>query len=96
MSDFDRVMCQYDGFKGYSGNPPKNEVEYNDLFSAWGDKPKWADVQTQLANTAYKTQRATAYPSIQEQLDLLYWDKVNGTNNWEAAIEAVKTEYPKP
>jgi hypothetical protein len=30
--------------------------------------------------------RATAYPSIQEQLDMQYWDKVNGTTNWEQFI----------
>jgi len=96
MSRFDSVICQYDGFVGYSGNPPNTEAEYDSLFSAWVNKPKWADVQAQITNTAYKDQRAGAYPSIQEQLDLLYWDKVNGTNNWEAAIEAVKTEYPKP
>lgn len=49
----------------------------------------WVDPDT------YKYQRASAYPSIQEQLDLLYWDKVNGTDNWEQAIAAVKAEYPK-
>jgi hypothetical protein len=49
----------------------------------------WVDPDT------YKYQRASAYPSIQEQLDLLYWDKINGTDNWEQAIAAVKAEYPK-
>ena len=44
----------------------------------------------------YKKLRATAYPSIAEQLDMLYWDKVNGTSNWQAAIDAVKQQYPKP
>ena len=66
-------------------------------FDAQGDQVEidldavnaWVDPNT------YKRQRATAYPSIQEQLDLLYWDKVNGTDNWEQAIAAVKTEYPK-
>jgi len=40
--------------------------------------------------------RATAYPSIQEQLDMQYWDKVNGTTNWEDAIAKVKLDNPKP
>jgi hypothetical protein len=48
-----------------------------------------------IAADEYKDQRANAYPSIQEQLDLLYWDKINGTDNWEQAIAAVKAEYPK-
>jgi hypothetical protein len=43
----------------------------------------------------YQRNRAKAYPSIQEQLDLQYWDKVNGTDNWEQAINAVKAQYPK-
>ena len=53
-------------------------------------------LQAEYEAKEYQRDRAVAYPTIQEQLDLLYWDKVNGTNNWEAAIEAVKTEYPKP
>ena len=43
----------------------------------------------------YQRDRAKAYPSIQEQLDMQYWDKVNGTDNWEQAINAVKSQYPK-
>jgi len=47
-------------------------------------------------NNQYKNERASAYPSIQEQLDMQYWDKVNGTNNWEDAIAKVKLDNPKP
>jgi len=43
----------------------------------------------------YQRDRASAYPSIQEQLDLQYWDKVNGTNKWQDAINAIKAKYPK-
>ena len=42
----------------------------------------------------YKIDRV--YPSIQEQLDMQYWDSVNGTTTWKDAIAAVKTENPKP
>ena len=42
----------------------------------------------------YKIDRV--YPSIQDQLDMQYWDSVNGTTTWKDAIEAVKTENPKP
>ena len=43
----------------------------------------------------YQRNRAKAYPSIQEQLDMQYWDKVNGTDTWEQSINAVKAKYPK-
>ena len=45
--------------------------------------------------TQYQRERATSYPSIQEQLDMQYWDKVNGTTNWEDAIAKVKSDIPK-
>ena len=41
-------------------------------------------------------QRDRQYPSIGEQLDQIYWDKKNGTKNWEETIDAVKAEHPKP
>tara|TARA_A100001035_G_C27606540_1_gene418974 strand:+ start:225 stop:494 length:270 start_codon:yes stop_codon:yes gene_type:complete len=40
--------------------------------------------------------RATAYPSLQEQMDMQYWDSVNGTTTWKDAIAKVKSDYPKP
>ena len=44
----------------------------------------------------YKFDRATAYPTIQEQLDMQYWDGVNGTTIWADTIASVKSENPKP
>jgi hypothetical protein len=44
----------------------------------------------------YADNRAVAYPSIKEQLDMQYWDTVNSTTTWKDAIQAVKDENPKP
>ena len=46
-----------------------------------------------VAANAYKEQRAQAYPSIADQLDLIYHE---GIDAWKATIAAVKQEYPKP
>ena len=48
-----------------------------------------------VAANAYKEQRAAAYPSMSEQLDMQYWDKINGTTTWADTIAAVKAKYPK-
>ena len=56
---------------------------------------KMVEVQAEYDATQYQRDRATAYPSIQEQLDMQYWDKVNGTTNWEDAIAKVKSDNPK-
>jgi hypothetical protein len=42
-----------------------------------------------------RSNRANNYPSLADQLDMQYWDKINGTNKWQQAINAVKQKYPK-
>ena len=32
---------------------------------------------------------------MEEQLDMLYWDKVNSTENWKEMIDTVKADAPK-
>ena len=56
---------------------------------------KMVEVQAEYNANQYQRDRATAYPSIQEQLDMQYWDNVNGTTNWEDAIAKVKADNPK-
>ena len=63
---------------------PKAEIE-----------TKMVEVQAEYDANKYQRDRVTAYPSIQEQLDMQYWDKVNGTTNWEDAIAKVKADNPK-
>ena len=46
-----------------------------------------------LAANEYQRQRASAYPSIADQLDKIYHE---GIDAWKADIAAVKQEYPKP
>jgi len=57
---------------------------------------KIVEVQAEYDAKQYQRDRAIAYPSIQEQLDMQYWDKVNGTTNWEDAIAKIKLDNPKP
>ncbi len=45
---------------------------------------------------SYAEQRAAAYPSIADQLDMQYWDTVNGTTIWQDTIAGIKEKYPKP
>ena len=56
-----------------------------------------------LANSKWDTQqfgyiqaRQEAYGSVQEQLDMQYWDGVNGTTTWADHIAQVKSDNPKP
>ena len=52
-------------------------------------------VELQAEYDANQYQRDRVYPSIQEQLDMQYWDSVNGTTNWEDTIAKIKADNPK-
>jgi hypothetical protein len=52
-------------------------------------------LQAEYDAKQYQRDRAKEYPSIQEQMDMQYWDAINGTTTWQDAINAVKTKYPK-
>jgi len=54
----------------------------------------WTDYKAAQAAVKYKTDRV--YPSIGDQLDMQYWDQVNGTTKWKEAIAKVKADNPKP
>lgn len=61
----------------------ENKVEY------------YCELSPPKSAPTYAEKRAAEYPAISEQLDMLYWDKINNTNNWSEAITAVKAKYPK-
>ena len=47
-----------------------------------------------VVEPSYVELRQAAYPSMAAQLDMQYWDGVNGTTTWADAIQAVKNQYP--
>ena len=49
-------------------------------------------VQAYIDAHAYIAKRQQAYPSIADQLDLIYHQ---GLDAWKSAIQAVKEEFPK-
>ena len=56
---------------------------------------KQQELITEYNSNQYQRDRAVDYPSLADQLDMQYWDKINGTNKWQQAINAVKQKYPK-
>jgi len=44
---------------------------------------------------AYARNRATAYASTGDQLDMQYWDSVNGTTTWKDHVASIKNKFPK-
>ena len=52
---------------------------------------KWEEQQY-----GYIQARQEAYGSIPDQLDMMYWDQVNGTTIWKDYIAKVKSDNRKP
>lgn len=57
---------------------------------------KLTELQAEYDSKQYQRDRAISYPRIQDQLDMLYWDRKNGTKKWEESIDKVKADNPKP
>ena len=68
----------------HDGNP--NNIT-NDQITA-----KQAELQADYDAKQYQRDRAKEYPSIEDQLDDLYH---NGIDGWKTTIKAVKDKYPK-
>ena len=67
---------------GGQEKPTKEEIEdeIERLYQEW-------------ENNQYQRDRAKEYPSIEDQLDLLYHD---GLDAWKEEINKIKSKYPKP
>jgi len=54
------------------------------------------DADAEIAATEYIRQRRAEYLPIPEQLDMIYWDKINGTTVWQDYVTDIKVRIPKP
>ena len=55
-----------------------------------------ARLQAEYDAQEYARNRATAYASTGDQLDMQYWDSVNDTTTWKDHVASVKDQFPKP
>ncbi len=76
-----------EGAKDANGNPVAIDQSLVDA--------EVARLQADHDSKAYARARAEAYAPIAEQMDMQYWDSVNGSRTWLDHIEAVKEAHPK-
>ena len=69
-------------------------IRGDNAFDADGNPVTYDEtaVQAYMDAHAYIAKRQQAYPSIADQLDLIYHQ---GLDAWKSAIQAVKDQYPK-
>ena len=92
---FDRYndyVLQNDGSGVYiaewkSAQPQPSVAEIESAHAEW---------KAEYDSQEYARNRATAYASTGDQLDMQYWDSVNDTTTWKDHVASVKAQFPKP
>ena len=71
-------------------------IDGKDLKFTWEEVlEEKTKLVTEHAAQEYARNRVEEYPSIGDQLDMMYKDNKNSTTTHAAAVEAVKTKWPK-
>jgi len=76
-----------EGAKDADGNPVAIDQSLVDT--------EVARLQAENDSQEYARSRAAAYAPIGDQLDMQYWDEVNGTTTWADHVAEIKARYPK-
>jgi len=97
----DYLITVRDG-QWFGWSDSKNKIYANLIVHDGGSKPTEKECTDGLAalqaawdleNNSYKSQRKAEYPSVVDQLDLIYH---SGIDAWKAKIKETKDKYPKP
>ena len=83
--DFDRITW-------YNNTTPISKAD----IEAKQVELRAIQVSHQYENKRSQPSHAGGYPDIDDQLDMMWHDKKDGTTTWEDAIQAVKDANPKP
>lgn len=70
-----------------------SESEVKEFLAREEAFKKW---RNSLEYKQYLSVSQREYPSVGDQLDMIYKDKINNTNVWLDTITAIKEAHPKP
>ena len=98
-----KILTKFDAVQSLVGGelsqPLDGIIRYHSGQTPPSDAEIDAEVirlQAEFSAQEYDRNRALAYDSIGNQLDMIYKDNLNGTTTHKASVEAVKAKYPKP
>ena len=91
MADLHKAIYNiHTNVKGINGDT-------QETITAWDENKNlvtidWSQVNAWINPEQYKINRSLEYPSIEDQLDDIYH---NGIDGWKATIKTTKDKYPK-
>lgn len=78
MATFDIIANKRNNFKGYTGNPPSNESEYDAMKTEMfdGEAPTWTEIKSEMDNYVDPKESAKAKlmagePLTEEEADVM-------------------------
>ena len=90
-------------YKLVGGSISGDSEATNITFNSGQTPPSEAEIDAEIirlekeySDNEYARNRASAYDSIGNQLDMIYKDMKDGTTTHKASVEAVKAKFPKP
>ncbi len=99
--DLSAIVCyevvDADGKVVASGSCPRELVPEQALIEGCTAREvdflaDFSPISSQGISVSYAVKRADAYPSVQDQLDMIYHE---GLDAWREKIKAIKDEFPK-
>jgi len=82
---------KYEVFEWKGPTPPHNPELCEPMYD-----PRDAARKIQDGKIRYKKRRRREYPTVREQLDMMYWDAMDDTTTWVDDITRIKAAHPKP
>ena len=102
LEHIEDVLIRIHSGQWFGWSDSKNKVYANLVIHGDQEKPTQEFLESELArlqseydSQEYARNRATAYASTGDQLDMQYWDSVNDTTTWKDHIASVKGQFPK-
>ena len=93
LAHFNKGKHQWYGWIDTANGEVYSNLKLNDETAAM---PTEEEINAKIAELEVIQNRQIAYGSIADQLDMQYWDSVNGTTTWKDHIAQVKADNPKP
>ena len=98
----ENVLVQMHSGQWFGWSDSKNKVYANLIIHGDQEKPTQEFLESELARLQaeydaqeYGRNRATAFASIGDQLDMQYHDSVTGSRTWLDHVEEIKARFPK-
>ncbi len=93
LRHFNSGIHQWYGWKNLEDGEVYSNIKVLDDTAVM---PTEQEINAKIAELQVIEDRELAYGSIADQLDMQYWDGVNGTTTWADHIAQVKSDNPKP